>query len=89
MSAPIPLLRESPRDQRTASTYIFGAVCPKEGIFKECAACLKGVKQGEYPRRATPLEHTNRGKLKAGNYRPRAGRAIGRKALIVKAATEL
>jgi DDE superfamily endonuclease len=31
MSAPIPLRRESPRDQRTASTYIFRAVCPKEG----------------------------------------------------------
>ena len=24
-------LSRSPRDQRTASTYIFGAVCPKQG----------------------------------------------------------
>ena len=82
MSAPIPLRRESPRDQRSA-------VCPKEGIFKECAACLRGLSKASIKGEQHRVEHTNRGKLKAGNYRPRAGRAIGRKALIVKAATEL
>src|SRR5262245_13568713 len=30
----------APRDQRTASTYIFGAVCPKQGQRQDAAAYL-------------------------------------------------
>ena len=34
----------APHDQRTASTYIFGAICPKDG--KGAALCSAAIRMG-------------------------------------------
>src|SRR5471032_2842739 len=52
----------APRDQRTASTYIFGAICPKQGkgaalILPFCNTEAMNLNQEEIPKAVGPGPH--------------------------------
>ena len=52
----------APRDQRTASTYIFGAVCPKEGkgaalILPACNSEAMNLHLAEIAKAVAPAAH--------------------------------
>jgi hypothetical protein len=61
-TVPLPTRPSAPRDQRTASTYIFGAVCPKDGkgaalILPACNTEAMNLHLVEIAKTVTPGAH--------------------------------